>query len=107
MVVSTLGLGLWPRLEDFINHKPPQRTQSCYIRIAFDIVDHEIMIKKLRKSEVTCGIPQGSCFGPLLLIIYLNDFEKCFRCSKASVYADYTTVPITSNDVEKILHEAQ
>ena len=58
-------------------------------------------------SEVTCGILQGSCLGPLLFIIYLNDFEKCLTLSKASVYADDTTVMITSNDVEKILHEAQ
>ena len=39
--------------------------------------------------------------GPLLFIIYLNDFEKCLRFSKASVYTDDT------NDVEKFLHEAQ
>ena len=58
-------------------------------------------------SEVTCGIPQDSCLGPLLFITYLKDFEKCLRFSKASVYADDTTVMITSNDVEKILHEAQ
>ena len=58
-------------------------------------------------SEVTCGIPQGSCFGPLLFIICLNDFEKCLRFSKASVYVDDTTVTITSNDIEEILDEAQ
>ena len=58
-------------------------------------------------SEVTYGIPQGSCLGPLLVIIYLNDFEKCLRFSTALVFANDTTVTITSNDVEKTLHEAQ
>ena len=43
-------------------------------------------------GEVPCGIPQGSCLRPLLFIIYLNDFGKCIRFSKASVYADDITV---------------
>ena len=58
-------------------------------------------------SEVTCGIPKGSCLGPLLFIIYFNDFEKCLEFSSASVYADDTTITIASNDVEKLLCEAQ
>ena len=41
---------------------------------------------------VTCGIPQGSCSGALLFIIYLNDFEKCLEFSRANIYADDTYV---------------
>ena len=41
---------------------------------------------------VTCGIPQGSCLGPVLFIIYLNDFEECLRFSSASMYADDTHI---------------
>ena len=54
-------------------------------------------------NEVAYGIPQGSCLGLLLFIIYLDDFEKCLEFSRASVYADDTTITIASNDVEKLL----
>ena len=56
---------------------------------------------------VTCGIPQGSCVGPLLFIIYLNNFETCLELSKVSMYADDTQVTITSNNLENLLENAQ
>ena len=33
--------------------------------------------KKSKKREGTCGIPEGSRLGSLLLILHLNDFERC------------------------------
>ena len=55
---------------------------------------------------VTCGLPQGSCLGPLRFIIYLNDFEKCLEFSRANMYADNTHVTLTSNDIEDLIANA-
>ena len=62
------------------------------------------MHSKARK--VTCGIPQGSCLGPLLFIIYLNDLEECLQSSRASIYADDTSLTITSSDPVKLADDA-
>ena len=53
--------------------------------------------------EVTCGIPQGSCLGPLLFILYLNDFEECLQFSRASIYADDIHVTAASSDIEEVM----
>ena len=54
-------------------------------------------------KEVLCGIPQGSCLGPLLFIVYLNDFEGCLDFSKANMYADDTHTTIASNDIKELV----
>ena len=59
-----------------------------------------------KDRNVICGIPHGSCLGPLLFIIYLNDLEKCLKLSSASIYADNTNLTIASDDVAKLVEDA-
>ena len=67
------------------------REQFCRV----NRIDSEI-------NSINIGIPQGSCLGPLLFIIYINDLPQAVLDSNVSMYADDTSLCYQSLDINKL-----
>ena len=97
-------------------------------RKAFDVIDHELLLKKLsiygatpssvawfkfylserkqfislgkttsKQLTVKQGVPQGSILGPVLFLLFVNDTPLLVQKSTMDIYADDTTLSLSSN----------
>ena len=54
--------------------------------------------KSSELREVRCGVPQGSILGPLLFLVFINDFPKCSNFFKFNLFADDSTLSCSFKD---------
>ena len=54
---------------------------------------------------ISNGVPQGSILGPLLLLIFINDFLNASAYFSCRLYADDASLIASCNDLDKLLSE--
>ena len=54
---------------------------------------------------ITCGVPQGSILGPLLFIIYVNDFHNSSKLLTEVMFADDTNLFMSNKNVNKLFSD--
>ena len=63
--------------------------------VSLNVVDSAV-------KTISCGVPQGSVFGPLLFLIYINDLPNISSKLKFYLFADDTNIYCKNNDLKSL-----
>ena len=58
-----------------------------------------------KTEEIDIEVPQGSCLGPLLFLVYINDLSLVVKNSKATMYTDDTSIYRCYKDMSQLNRE--
>ena len=70
------------------------RHQCCYLNRA-----------RSKMREIKVDVPQGSCLGPLLFLIYINDLPLVLKHATPSIFADDTQMATSSYKISKLQNQ--
>ena len=57
---------------------------------------------KSDKGKVKCGVPQGSIWGPLLFLLYINDLTTVSTTSLSVLFADDTNIFMSGKNLSSM-----
>ena len=73
---------------------------ESYLVNRYQCVDYSGVRSSLKPVQI--GVPQGSILGPLLFLLYINDFPNISNNIKFLLYADDTAIFFESDNVEAL-----
>ena len=56
-------------------------------------------------KNIAMAVPQGNILGPLLFLVYINDFPFLFDLCNLTLFPDDTAAAILDNEIEDFLYE--